>query len=74
MHEAIGEDGIEKKCQHNCEDFAFEPSLSAVVYPNENPFIRRRDFCYIFKVRNTFKIGSISKKVSKILFNFNIYI
>ena len=50
MTTAHGTDGEERKCQHNCEEFSFETSLSSAAYPNKNPFIRRNDFCYIFKV------------------------
>ena len=53
MHTAFaveGDEKIEKKCQPNCEEFSFETSVSSSVYPNNNPFMGRKDFCFIFKV------------------------
>ena len=53
MHTAFaveGDEKIEKKCQPNCEEFSFETSVSSSVYPNNIPFMGRKDFCFIFRV------------------------
>ena len=65
MHTAFeGDEKVEKKCQPNCEEFSFETSVSSSVYPNNIPFMARKDFCFIFRV-GTYSCQILSKKQNK---------